>query len=129
MIGEERDQPVVLETVDSRKIGAGVRTRKGWGGGGHMASLDYLPAVTLPLLKKNRIIFFTSGFLMDFSALYSTLLYLPPFRFHCVRTFATTALAVRRSNHWAKSYPHSAKSHPPHNYGAVRSDFLKIYLK
>ncbi len=46
--------------------------------------------------------------------LYSTLLHLPPLRFHCVggcwdetlqRTVATSALAVRRSNHSARSHP------------------------
>jgi hypothetical protein len=52
--------------------------------------------------------------------LYSTLLHLPPFRFHCVgecwiepRTVATSALAVRRSSHSATSHPHSATSHSP----------------
>jgi hypothetical protein len=42
-----------------------------------------------------------------------------PLRFHCVvgcgiepGTVATTALAVRRSNHSARSHPYSARSHP-----------------
>jgi hypothetical protein len=53
---------------------------------------------------------------LDFSCisvLYSTLLHLPPLRFHCAggcwdrkpRTVATSALAVRRSNHSVTSQP------------------------
>jgi hypothetical protein len=57
---------------------------------------------------------------MIFYVQYSTLLHLPPHRFHCVgenagiepRTVATTALAIRRSNNSARSHPHSARSHP-----------------
>ncbi len=57
---------------------------------------------------------------LDFlKILYSTLLHLPPFRFHCVRgcrikprTIATLALAARRSNQSARSHPYSARSHP-----------------
>jgi hypothetical protein len=52
------------------------------------------------------------GFFL-FYVQYSTLLHLPPLRFHCVgedaeielRTVVTTALAVRRSNHSARSHP------------------------
>ncbi len=55
-----------------------------------------------------------------FSVLYSTLLHLPPLRFRCVggcwdRTagqLRLTALAVRRSNHSARSHPRSARYHP-----------------
>ncbi len=54
-------------------------------------------------------------FLLVLSALYSRLIHLPPLRFHCVegcwdsrmepRTVPTSALAVRRSNHSARSHP------------------------
>ncbi len=44
---------------------------------------------------------------------------MPPLRFHCVgkswgwtRTVATLGLAVRRSNHSARSRPYSTRSHP-----------------
>ncbi len=57
-----------------------------------------------------------------FNVLHSTLLHLPPlrFHFHCVggchgiepRTVATSALAVRHSNHSARSHPLSARSYP-----------------
>ncbi len=58
---------------------------------------------------------FKGGFLWIFSFYVrcSTLLHLPPLGFHCVggcwdriRTFATTALAGRRSNHSARFHPH-----------------------
>jgi hypothetical protein len=49
---------------------------------------------------------FKRGFLWIFS-FFSTLLHLPPLRFHCIEpwTVATTASAVRRSNHSARSRP------------------------
>ncbi len=60
-------------------------------------------------LKINR------GIVLDFFmyVLYSTLLYLPPLRYHCVsedtgiepRTVAISALAVRRSSYSATSHP------------------------
>ncbi len=63
------------------------------------------------------LLYASGGFCIFFKVLYSTLLHLPPGRFHCVggccriepRTFATFALAVRRSNLLgliASSYPH-----------------------
>jgi hypothetical protein len=62
----------------------------------------------------------TGGFFWLFFSisLYSTLLHLPPLRFHCARgcwtarTVATSALAVRRTNHTARSHPQTARSHP-----------------
>jgi hypothetical protein len=47
---------------------------------------------------------FGGDFILIFFVLYSTLLHLPPLKFHCVvgcwdRTVATCALAVRRYNH------------------------------
>ncbi len=69
----------------------------------HFYSVPYPPA---NFIRKD-------GYFGFFYVRYSTLLHLPPLRFHCVggcwdrtRTVATTALAVGRSNH-------SAKSHPP----------------
>ncbi len=67
--------------------------------------------IVIFLQNINRVIFLY--------VLYSTLLHLLPLRFHCVgaseyagiiepRTVAVFALAVRRSNH-------SARSHPPQN--------------
>jgi hypothetical protein len=63
-------------------------------------------------------LFFLGGIFVDFILfypyiLYSTLLHMPPLRFHCGdgcwdrtrRTVATGALAVRRSNHLARSHP------------------------
>ncbi len=56
-----------------------------------------------------------SAWLNFFYVLYSTLLHLPPLRFHCVggcwdrtRTVATLALAVRQSNYSARSHAWSA---------------------
>jgi hypothetical protein len=52
---------------------------------------------------------------------YSTLLHLPPLRFHCAGGCwdriqdccdATWALTARRSNHLARSHPQLARSHP-----------------
>jgi hypothetical protein len=57
---------------------------------------------------------------------YSTLLHLPPLRFHDVdagiepRTVPTLALAVRRSNLSDRSYPQSARSHPPKKYVKIK---------
>ncbi len=52
-------------------------------------------------------------FFIYFYVLYSTLLHLPPLRFHCVggcydrtQDCATSALAARRSNHLARSHPY-----------------------
>ncbi len=63
---------------------------------------------------------------------YSTLLHLPPLRFHCVagcciepRTVATATLAVRRSKHSARSHPHSARSHPRVSPGTQDEDYLR----
>jgi hypothetical protein len=67
--------------------------------------------------------------------LYSTLLNVPPFRFHCVRgcgikprTIATFALAVRRSNQSARSHPYSARSHPKARPDLIHSrpDLIRI---
>jgi hypothetical protein len=64
--------------------------------------------------QHNLLRHFKQGdFLKDFfNVLYSTLLPLPPLRFHCVgdagiefRTVTTLALAVRRSNRSARSHP------------------------
>ncbi len=54
----------------------------------------------------------------SFYVLFPTLLHLPPFRFHCVGRFWVTtqnccetfALAARRSNHSARSYPQLART-------------------
>ncbi len=60
-----------------------------------------------------------------FSELYSTLLHLPPLRFHSEdagiepRTVASSALAVRRSNQSAKSHPPSVKSLPFQGLGLI----------
>jgi hypothetical protein len=45
---------------------------------------------------------FFNGIFLDFSLLYSTLFHLSPL----TSTVSTTALAVRRSNHSARSHPH-----------------------
>ncbi len=103
MIGEERDRPVVLETVDSGKIGADVRRGEGGYGILGLSSSYHITSIFI----KNRIIFFYSGLIYGFFL---------HFIQHCFicrpsdstvsedaeiepRTFATTALAVRRSNH------------------------------
>jgi hypothetical protein len=66
-------------------------------------------------------LFLTSGIFLDFFSMYciqdclvcrpldsavSEAAWIKP------RTVATSALAVRRSNHWARSHPYSARSHP-----------------
>jgi hypothetical protein len=59
----------------------------------------------------------TEGFLEFFYVLYSTLLHLPPLRFHCdggcwdrTRTVVTSALAVRSSNQSARSHSQKLRS-------------------
>ncbi len=58
------------------------------------------------------------GDCLGFTVRYSTVIHQPPPRFqslHCVGgcwRVATTALTVRRSNHWARFNPHSDRSHP-----------------
>jgi hypothetical protein len=52
--------------------------------------------------------YFFQMVLLYFPLLYSTLLHLPPLRFHCIEgcsTVATSALTVRRSKHSARSHP------------------------
>ncbi len=55
--------------------------------------------------KIKQKMLFKQGDFFDFFpyVLNSTLLHLPPLRFHCV---ATSALTVRRSNHLVRSHPH-----------------------
>jgi hypothetical protein len=59
----------------------------------------------------------TGDFFIIFSVLYSTLLHLPPVRFHCVggcwnRTqYSCDFSIVRRFNHSDISHPHSARSY------------------
>ncbi len=65
------------------------------------------------------LIMFQRGFCLGL--LYSTLLHLPPLRFHCVGgcRVATFALAERSSNHSARSHPHST-------FGQISSTFGQI---
>ncbi len=58
--------------------------------------------------EKVFLFFLNRGiFWIFFCVLYSTLLHMPPHRFHCVglRIVPTSALAVRRSNHSNRSHP------------------------
>ncbi len=42
------------------------------------------------------------------------------------RTVATTALAVRRSKHSARSHPHSARSHPHSKYNRKNNKIMRV---
>jgi hypothetical protein len=73
-----------------------------------------LISTALDIYKKSGIFW-----IFSFYVRYSTLLHLPPSDSTVPedagiepRTVATTALAVRRSNHSARSHPLSARSHP-----------------
>ncbi len=57
------------------------------------------------LSNSTQLFLFNRGDFFKFPAIYSTLLHLPPLRYHCVGGCwdATSALAVRRSTHSARS--------------------------
>jgi hypothetical protein len=74
----------------------------------------FIASSSLSFSFLNIFLFFGGDFFSFFFLPYSALLHLPPLKFHCAdgcwdltyRTVATGALAVRCSNH-------SARSHPP----------------
>jgi hypothetical protein len=66
--------------------------------------------------------------------LYSTLLHLPPLRFHCVggcwdwtQDCCDIVSAVKRSNHSTRSHPHTATSHPNSARSHPGSSFCLVF--